>query len=639
MVRDARALRAGSDSDSQNNRVPVTELGSGPAAVSRIQIAGDVTVDPPVPELADPEDDGSIPAATPVALLPGSAARFDGTIGDGPFGSSAQGPSFSGDVDFFRLAGVVAGQRIFVDVTTPVGSSLDSFVGLWTAGGVLFAINDDQTAGVQTDSFLEVVAPISGDFYVSVAGFGTFITSNPFDSSTGLGPGSEGDYAVAIGIDYFASEVFELTLRQGDVLGASVTGGARTIGLLDGQSNVLTRGSNDISALFPIESPLPGGGNATVARVIEQTASYLVVIDGSEGEYQLTLTAHRPGPADREEGGYQRVFLDFDGATVNGPELFFGQGNPNAVLSPMSAFLANWGLSADDEDALIDGILAVVEESVAADAAELGNNGSFDVTGIPGQHRVEIFNSRDHVDPGDDPSVSRVVVGGTVSELMIGTIGIASSIDPGNFGAQETAVVLLDTLSLGPSIPNSLNSIPLGPDADKLELVARGVGNIVAHEIGHYTGNFHTEQFVSAPNIMDRGGNLPNNLGVGPDGVFGTDDDIDVDFGVDIYDPAEFYLGFQDTLNTLAFGHSTSERDTVVIKGCDSRAPNLVLNDASTFSDAIGACADTSARQNKRGRGPFVSCVAHEVRTWIADALLHPAEARGIRSCAARSGL
>ena len=36
---------------------------------------------------------------------------------------------------------------------------------------------------------------------------------------------------------------------------------------------------------------------------------------------------------------------------------------------------------------------------------------------------------------------------------------------------------------------------------------------------------------------MDQGGNFPLLFGVGPDGVGGTADDADVDFGEDVFNP------------------------------------------------------------------------------------------------------
>lgn len=56
---------------------------------------------------------------------------------------------------------------------------------------------------------------------------------------------------------------------------------------------------------------------------------------------------------------------------------------------------------------------------------------------------------------------------------------------------------------------------------------------------------------------MDQGGNLPGTIGVGPDGVFGTADDDDVDFGPDVYNPNEPFTGVEDTLQSISFGLST----------------------------------------------------------------------------------
>ena len=51
---------------------------------------------------------------------------------------------------------------------------------------------------------------------------------------------------------------------------------------------------------------------------------------------------------------------------------------------------------------------------------------------------------------------------------------------------------------------------------------------------------------------MDQGGNFPLLFGVGPDGVGGTADDNDVDFGEDVFNPNEGFIGIEDTLTRLA---------------------------------------------------------------------------------------
>ena len=58
-----------------------------------------------------------------------------------------------------------------------------------------------------------------------------------------------------------------------------------------------------------------------------------------------------------------------------------------------------------------------------------------------------MLNSRDNNDPMGQPGVSRVIVGGTVDELGFWTVGLAESVDPGNFAPAESAVVLLDQMS------------------------------------------------------------------------------------------------------------------------------------------------------------------------------------------------
>ena len=94
-----------------------------------------------------------------------------------------------------------------------------------------------------------------------------------------------------------------------------------------------------------------------------------------------------------------------------------------------------------------------------------------------------------------------------------------------------------------------------------IDLIGAGVGNITAHEAGHFFANWHTDQFNPVANIMDQGGNLPGLVGVGPDGIFGTADDVDVDFGKDTFVPNEGFTGVEDTLNTIAFGATTPEDD------------------------------------------------------------------------------
>ena len=174
--------------------------------------------------------------------------------------------------------------------------------------------------------------------------------------------------------------------------------------------------------------------------------------------------------------------------------------------------------------------------------------------GLNPDFRVRILNSRDNRDVFGQDNVSRVIVGGTINESGIPTIGIAQSIDPGNYGTEETALVLLDVLS-DPSVEfgdPSLNTY-MTPASDRVTFVGRAIGNIVAHEAGHFFGDWHVDQFNDQANLMDQGGNFPLMFAVGPDGVGGTADDTDVDFGEDALNPNEGFVGVEDTLTRLSF--------------------------------------------------------------------------------------
>ncbi|ALG11372.1 hypothetical protein [Kibdelosporangium phytohabitans] len=162
---------------------------------------------------------------------------------------------------------------------------------------------------------------------------------------------------------------------------------------------------------------------------------------------------------------------------------------PDGKTFPFAAFLPKWGLSASDESALIDRIVAVVRENVEKDLAADGTNRRFG---------IRILNSRDHADPFGQPNLTRLVVGGTRDQSQLPTIGIA-------------------------------------------------------HELGHLAGSWHQDQFNAVPSLMDQGGNPKQVFGVGPDGVGGTADDVDVDFAEDVFNPNEHFSGHEDARNRTAW--------------------------------------------------------------------------------------
>ncbi|GIF78257.1 DVUA0089 family protein [Asanoa siamensis] len=478
------------------------------------------------------EDDGAIPLAADTGIVnTRSGITVNSTIGDGPHGSAG---TDSGDFDFFKLTinAASVGETMTADLDTPTGS-LDPMVALFNAAGEEIAFNDD-SGGL--DSLLRFTFTEAGDYYLMVTGFNS-TPADPFDSASGNGAGSEGPYTLLLDVARADVDFYSVQLRKGDVLGTSVTGAAGVVTVWDSAGREVHGSGQDLTFIYPPNSPLPGGGNAVSEHVADEDGLHYVSVSDGDGNYDITVEAYRPNlEGDKVT---QTIFIDFNGQRLN-TAIFGGPGV--VTLSPFRAFLGRWGLTTADENALIDKIVAEVTENVKRDLADSGLNDKF---------RLKILNSRDDADPFGEVNVSRLIVGGTIAESGVNTIGIAQSIDPGNFDTQESALILLDVLS-GPANDDASLNFYITPASNKIDFIAQAVGNVVSHEAGHFFGNWHVDQFNDTLNLMDQGGNFPLLYGVGPDGIGGTADDPDVDFGEDEFNPSEGFTGIEDTRGRLA---------------------------------------------------------------------------------------
>jgi hypothetical protein len=477
------------------------------------------------------EDDGAIPLATDTGIPATSqAVSTTGTVGDGPHGSAGSG---SGDFDAYSLD-AVPGEAIVVDTNTPTGD-LDTMVIVYNSAGEEVAFNDDFDS---LDSFVSYTVTEADTYYVFVTGFFS-VPTDPFDSGSGTGADSEGPYEVTISAAEVDIDYYAVRLRKGDVLGTSVEGSAATLTLVDPHGVNVHGSQQDATFILPPESPLPGGGNAVSEHVADETGWHFIGVSDGDGDYDVTAEVYRPGLEGKRP--VQTLFLDFDGQRVN-TGMFGGWGV--VQLSPLRAFLGRWGLTNADLDPLIDAVVREVRENIRADMLASGLNDNF---------RVRITNSRDNADTFGNPNVSRIIVGGTIDESGVPTIGIAQSIDPGNYAQEETALVLLDVVS-GPADDDASFNHYITSGSNKVRFIGQALGNVVSHEAGHYFGSWHVDQFNDVLNLMDQGGNFPLLYGVGPDGVGGTADDPDVDFGEDEFNPNEGFTGIEDTLTRTEFG-------------------------------------------------------------------------------------
>ncbi|MEM8997764.1 MAG: hypothetical protein AAGF23_23475 [Acidobacteriota bacterium] len=561
--------------DSNAEAQGLADFGTGAGDVATVSITASIAPPvPPTPLAPAAEDDGNINAASPTGLSSGQSVTAMGQIGDGPYGSSG---TRRGDFDFFRVAGVQAGQILSMEVQTPSPQDdLDPNCALWDSAGNLLEFHED--LGITTDSRdfdcrLVVEAPADGDYYFSIGGWqfsmedrSQLLPRDPFDSNSGFGVASEGVYTVTLGLDAVDRDCFTFGLVPGDVLGTSSSGGDRLTVRVTDPSGVLRMGSiTDRTSLYPDASPMPRGG--VVGNVVAvESGDYTVCFDGRPADYGAELRVFRPvveNSADR-----QTFFVDFDGATLDLSVFSFPW---VATLSPLSSFLANWGLGPGDEDAVIDSILETVRENLVDDLRPLSNP-SFS---------VQILNSRDHEDPFGQPNVSRIIIGGSIAETGVQVVSIAQSIDPGNFVGEETALIQLDELSATPGDFTfyTLNGVEIAADASKIDLVGRALGNIASQEAGYLSGVWNTELALpgSPATIMDGLVDnrayvsplvLPSPIGLGPDRIFGTSDDVDVDFAEDRFSLHDRFMGFQDTAEVLA--HTLSRGNVIFADGFES---------------------------------------------------------------------
>ena len=504
-------------------------------------IAGDQAAGP-VPALAkiapNTEDDGTPETAgvTGVSdVRPG--ATTTGFIGDNP--PDPADPEAT-DLDAYALD-LTAGQLFTAKFRTTSGD-LQPLIFLVDADGNAIAdsffdpdfINPSLTAPIRT----------TGRYYVVAVGF-TLI-----DLDTGVVTISKGDYELDLYAQHGDTDVYRVALAAGDVLGANLAGSGKVVTIFDAKGTELMGSTQDASSAYPTNTPLPGGGNAVAETVAPTKGTYYVSVSGGDGPYTLNLEVYRPGGTGKVR---QTIFLDFDGQRLNTNSVF---GRGVTTLSPLSSFLPAWGLKASDRKALGRAIKATVVENIQQDLVR---------SGLSRTVSVKIVTSDEVKDPYGRKGVTRVIVGGTIAEAGVDTIGIAQDIDPGNFFREETALVLLDVLS-EPGSPDDPENSPIsslntymGPASNRVKFVGQALGNVAAHEAGHLLGNFHTDSTNEQPSIMDAGGfeqAYPNLYGVGPDGIGGTADDADTDFVVDTFDLFEGFTGQENTIARTAWAVS-----------------------------------------------------------------------------------
>ena len=528
--------------DSHPDAEPVPGFGTAAARTPAVRILGELAAPSGTAPstVATVEDQGSIPLATSTGIAGNGASVTDSVLGDGPHGPTGSGGTGANDFDFYSVE-VAAGETLTVD-TEGSATGTDTILVVWDADGTPLVADDDSGTGVLSTLSFQPEAP--GTYYVMVGGYAFDpLPADPFDSGSGAGGADTGAYRVSIASRTLDADYYSVRLRPGDTIGAGAEGSATglTVRTPSGEQRVGGVGT-DASSLYPPTSPLIGGGNTAIAYVAEEAGWYSVQVSGGTGAYDVTVEGYRPG-TQGDRGRTQTVLLDFAPGRVNTATW----GGPGVrSVSPFAAFVPQWGIARSDARRLENRILNQVRRNLQAEIA--GTNPAVN---------VEVLNARTNQELIGQENVSRIYVAGSIAETGISTIGIAQYIDPGNFGHQDEAIVLLDVLSAPAGPASSLNTY-IDATSDRFAFVSSAVANVTAHEVGHTIGSYHTDNADEVHNVMDSGGaGFGQNLyGVGPDDLGGTADDENIQFQTDTYAPVEGFTGLEDTENLTSWAYA-----------------------------------------------------------------------------------
>ena len=366
-------------------------------------------------------------------------------------------------------------------------------------------------------------------------------------------------------------DFYAFDLKKGDILDVQAT--ASTVSTQPGLTLFNSRGREllyskqlfyppAVGRPIPTNSPRFVTGSSTLSYVIDTDGRYFLSINDASNVYSLRLRTYRPTIELEPIGTKQIIYLDFDGSFIRNDQLSLDvlSGTPaRTVRVPaFDRILPTLGLTPADAPQIIRNITRQVEKTLRFQLAQDTNNGFYSQTGNPGDFDVQVINSLDSPDMFGQPNVSRVVIGGGRADFGVlttapGILGIAQTLDIGNFDRQETVLVMLDLIA------QSAPLIPRAGNVSVADVFATSVAFVINHEAGHILGATHQDPATAINTIMDPAFNPVAESG--RDGLLGNADDEPLRFLNDDYSPLEttFGGGINNSGQVLAFGMSTGK--------------------------------------------------------------------------------
>jgi Ca2+-binding RTX toxin-like protein len=312
-----------------------------------------------IPDYAQTEDNGSISSATYTGGEWDTTFQSNGTIGDGPYGST------TGDFDAFE---VTIYEHLIVDVDARIlGSSLNAAIEVYDSSGTLVASNDsDPTGGA--DPYLEYTNSLEGQTYtVIIRGANSQIT-DPNDSGSGTGVGSTGDYRV-----FISSPYQHPGLVHGGVGDDSLTGDAMDQVFVGngGSDTVDGQGGNDFFVWKPGDGndQFSGGDGldtqemnlSNLAEIISISEffggpDYILFIQGMAGG-DVTLLQDTEELDIRSRGGNDKFIIPDTSVLSVTSSIKFWAGDGNDTLNGGAAFTRLTAIGDSGNDKLTGGHL------------------------------------------------------------------------------------------------------------------------------------------------------------------------------------------------------------------------------------------------------------------------------------------
>ena len=355
-------------------------------------------------------------------------------------------------------------------------------------------------------------------------------------------------------------DTFAMTMRGGDILDIAVLGAATQFIIRDDLDGQVIFGSSSTlfsDPPFGDHAPRQTLGNATGTFVIPRDGTYNLTVApdvvGILGAYTIGLRAYRPVTEELAVGDAQIVYLDFNGDVIDGnlvglsgfvriPSLV--ESLPLMGIEPGNIIAAN-----NIIDRVIDGTVRIFE-----DLTETGENGDYTESSVPGEYAVRILNSRDHAGliSMNDPRLTRLMIGGSGLDINFdGVYGYAQSVDLGNFDLSEYGFFALDLF--GEDAQDAIDG-GISPNNSQVDFIGDFLAAVVAHEAGHTLGMAHTNGDNFTGTLSDEGSanSIPYFQSLGPDGIYGTTDDVPPVFADDFYSVVEGFIGTNEITNTLA---------------------------------------------------------------------------------------